>query len=80
MGTAYTPDVARRHGRVTRKMLTIHLAYLSQTSGPLMKTALEQVLPNTKQTKFVSKAFARRCQPLKSSNKKNGISNNILVL
>ena len=54
-------------------------AYLSQTAGPLMKTTLEQVLPNTAQTKFSVKSVRAKLSATEdaASNKKNGIANNI---
>ena len=78
---AYTPDVVVTTWTGYDETDADHTisAYLSQTSGPLMKTALEQVLPNTKQTKFGVKSVRAKMSATENgaSNKKNGISNNI---
>ncbi|ATF41445.1 PBP1A family penicillin-binding protein [Weissella paramesenteroides] len=78
---AYTPDVVVTTWTGYDETDASHTisAYLSQTAGPLMKTTLEQVLPNTAQTKFSVKSVRAKLSATEdaASNKKNGIANNI---
>lgn len=78
---AYTPDVVVTTWSGYDETDASHTisAYLSQTSGPLMKTTLEQVIPNTEQTKFKTKSVRSKMAATQDneSTSQNGFKDNI---
>ena len=59
---AYTPDVVVTtwNGYDNNGQVQSIPAYLAATAGPLMKTTLEQVIPNTEQTQFTVQSVRQK--------------------
>lgn len=78
---AYTPDVVVTTwtGYDSNANGESIPAYLSATAGPLMKTTLEQVIPNTEQTQFDVKSVRQKISAADdgASNSSDGVSNTI---
>jgi len=75
---AYTPDIVNVTWTGNDNSQPIP-ALLGSTAGPLMKKSLEQIIPNTAQTKFnvTSVRSQESSQTSESSDTKDGISGNI---
>jgi len=70
---AYTPDVVVTtwNGFDNDGQVQSIPALLSQTAGPLMKTTLEQVIPNTAQTQFTVQSVRQKIAATEQKNQRS---------